>query len=186
MDVLNKIAYIILEDPLVTAADLARSLGYAEEKTVYYWLAKANYHGLLDFKRAVVKGEYTVPSAVAKEVQTRYTRIPVVDGFEPDGNANLTSETLSGSLAANVNGKMAWRYHGPDQGPIQTGDLLLLAKLEERDRVKWVLAGAPRHSQVLIRVATESCTLFLNPITWEPASVPSELYRIVSIVRAMD
>jgi hypothetical protein len=185
MDVLDKIGYVILQDPLVTASDIAKTLGYAEEKTVYYWLAKAEYHGLLDFKRAVVSGEYVVPSAVAQEAQARYNRIPIVDGFEPDGSANLTSETLSGSLTANVTGKFAWRYHGPEQGPVQSGDLLLLAKLEERDHVKWVLAGAPRHSQVVMRVASADATVFINTITWEPTIVPSELYRIVSIVRTM-
>jgi hypothetical protein len=45
---------LILADPNVTARQIAKTLGYAEEKSVYYWLSKSGYKGMRDFKKAVL------------------------------------------------------------------------------------------------------------------------------------
>ncbi|MCL4493529.1 MAG: hypothetical protein M1294_01785 [Firmicutes bacterium] len=183
MDVLNRMAYLILEDPFITAAELSHKLGYSEEKTIYYWLAKAHYQGLQAFKRAVVGGRFRVPAQAAQESTAHYGRLPVVDGFAQDGKPIITKESLSGSLAANVLGRMAWRYHGPMQGPVQSGDLLLLSPLQDNDPAKWVLVGSPKLPTVLLRVATDSDTCYIHPDTYEPVSVGPEKYRIVQILR---
>lgn len=185
MEILNKMGYLILDDPFITAGDLAKKLGYAEEKTVYYWLSKENYPGLQAFKRAVIAGRYLLPAAKARESQTHYGRIPIVQGFASDGSVVLTSESLSDSLVANALGKFAWRYQGPDQGPVKHGDLLFLAKLERKDMAKWVIAGSPRTPIVLLKIKIGTEAVFVHPETHEPAKVPTELYRIVQILRTL-
>ncbi|OLZ09680.1 hypothetical protein [Sulfobacillus thermosulfidooxidans] len=183
MEVLNRMAYLILEDPFITAAELSQKLGYSEEKTIYYWLAKAHYQGLQAFKRAVVGGRFRLPAQIAKETVSQYGRLPVLDGFNADGKPILTKESLSGSLAANVLGKMAWRYHGPSQGPVQSGDLLLLSPLRDEDPAKWVLAGSTKLPTVLMKVTTGTDTCYIRPDTCEIASFNVAMYRIVQIVR---
>ncbi len=183
MEVLNRMAYLILEDPFITAAELSQKLGYSEEKTIYYWLAKAHYQGLQAFKRAVVGGRFRLPAQIAKENTAHYGRLPVLDGFNSDGKPILTKESLSGSLAANVLGRMAWRYHGPIQGPVQSGDLLLLSPLNEEDPAKWILIGSAKLPTVVVKVTVGSTSYYIHPDTCEPANATSEKYRIVQIVR---
>ena len=55
MSVIDQIAKLIEADPNVTARQIAKALGYAEEKSVYYWLSKAGYNGIKDFKKALLK-----------------------------------------------------------------------------------------------------------------------------------
>ncbi|MGI6037468.1 MAG: LexA family protein [Limnochordia bacterium] len=54
MDNLQKMTYLIKENPTITARQLATALGYAQEKSVYYWLRKMGYKGLRDFKADVL------------------------------------------------------------------------------------------------------------------------------------
>lgn len=56
----NTMAEIILERPTATAKQLARELGFSQERSVYYWLRKAGFAGLTDFRTAVITGEYRV------------------------------------------------------------------------------------------------------------------------------
>ncbi len=183
MEVLNRMAYLILEDPFITAAELSQKLGYSEEKTIYYWLSKAHYQGLQAFKRAVVGGRFRLPAHAARENHSHYGRLPLVGGFSQDGKPIVTKETLSGSLAANVLGRLAWRYHGPVQGPVQSGDLLLLSPLQDNDPAKWILVGSPKLPTVLLRVASGSDICYIHPDTYESVNVESEKYRIVQILR---
>ncbi|PSR35929.1 MAG: hypothetical protein C7B44_11655 [Sulfobacillus thermosulfidooxidans] len=88
-------------------------------------------------------------------------------------------------MSANVLGRFAWHYHGPQQGPIQNGDMLLLIKLEPSDRAKWVLAGAPRTPTVLMKIMDGDTVVYVHPETYEPATVPAQLHGIVQIIRAM-
>jgi len=53
---LDKIVALIRARPTITVRELARELGYAEERSVYYWLHKAGYKGLRTLKREVLGG----------------------------------------------------------------------------------------------------------------------------------
>ena len=55
MSVIDQMSRLVLADPNVTARQIAKSLGYAEEKSVYYWLQKSGFSGMRDFKRSVLK-----------------------------------------------------------------------------------------------------------------------------------
>ena len=43
MKVLKQMAKLILQNPSITVRELANTLGYSEEKSIYYWLEKANF-----------------------------------------------------------------------------------------------------------------------------------------------
>ncbi|MGE5578794.1 MAG: hypothetical protein ACM3WU_02020 [Bacillota bacterium] len=66
MSVIDQMSRLILADPNVTARQIAKTLGYAEEKSVYYWLSKSGYKGMRDFKKAVLSR--SIPSAKRPEV----------------------------------------------------------------------------------------------------------------------
>ncbi|HHV79754.1 MAG TPA: S24 family peptidase [Firmicutes bacterium] len=54
MNPLEKMIQLVRRDPAITVSELASSLGYSEEKSVYYWLDKAGYSGIREFKRDVL------------------------------------------------------------------------------------------------------------------------------------
>jgi len=64
--------HIVMRNPNATAKDIATELGYAEEKSVYYWLGKAGFRGLKDFKLAVLKR--TPPQPQVEPPQAGYVR----------------------------------------------------------------------------------------------------------------
>ena len=53
---IDQMAQLVLANPTITAKELAQKMGYAEQKSVYYWLEKAGYRGLKDFKQSVLSG----------------------------------------------------------------------------------------------------------------------------------
>jgi len=40
---IDQMAQLVLANPTITAKELAQKMGYAEQKSVYYWLEKAGY-----------------------------------------------------------------------------------------------------------------------------------------------
>lgn len=54
-ETLAYMAALIRENPNITVREIANNLKFADNKSVYYWLNKANYHGIGDFKQAVLK-----------------------------------------------------------------------------------------------------------------------------------
>lgn len=61
MSILDDMAKLVLRNPNVTAKELAKSLGYAEQKSVYYWLEKGGYKGIKDFREDVLRGGFPFP-----------------------------------------------------------------------------------------------------------------------------
>ena len=51
---LEKIVSLIRAQPAITVRELARELGFSEERSVYYWLRKAGHRGLKTFKTEVL------------------------------------------------------------------------------------------------------------------------------------
>jgi hypothetical protein len=54
VDTVERMAWVIREDPSITVKELTKKMGFAEQKSVYYWLDKANFKGLKAFRRAVL------------------------------------------------------------------------------------------------------------------------------------
>jgi len=102
LSVIDQMSRLVLADPNVTARQIAKALGYAEEKSVYYWLSKSGYKGMRDFKKAVLSR--TIPS-------TRRLDIPVTrdagDTYLPlysDPGQKALGYGLSAYLRENLSG----------------------------------------------------------------------------------
>lgn len=149
MEVLDKIAQLITEDPFLTANQIAKRLGYAEEKTVYYWIDKGHFGGLTAFKRAVLRGHY--PRTLAGESKARYgpLQIPVVEEFGSDAHPIFSGELIS-LVYRPVAIQFAWRYRGERTAHILPGDILLVVPLAA-EHFRWVLAFTS-YRQPVVRV----------------------------------
>ncbi len=128
-DVLDKIAELILQDPSISVRELARRLGYAEEKTVYYWLSKRGFHGIRPFKRAVLTGHYRHVLRVSPEGPRRLGRLPIVNRLSRAGEPFYTGATLPVGLDRG-RGLYVLAYDGPPDRAIARGDFLVVGPLD--------------------------------------------------------
>lgn len=190
MDVLDRIVHVILEDPFLTARQIARRLGYAEEKTIYYWIEKAHYSGLTAFKRAVLNGQFRPGTRAdrARETMPHYGTVRVVDTFDREGRP-----VFSGAFYRPDPGEdgvqYAWRYPGPHAASVMSGDLLLLSPWVDRasDGVRWCLAidederVAPR---LVVALSRDATVVLPDTLRVVPGGRP--LYLIRRLVRSLD
>ena len=56
--VIEQLAQLVRDEPSITVAELARKMGYAEQKSVYYWLEKAGFRSIRLFRDAVLTGRF--------------------------------------------------------------------------------------------------------------------------------
>lgn len=190
MEVLNKIASLILEDPFLTATQIAKRLGYAEEKTIYYWIDKAHYPGLVAFKRAVIRGRYRISGESgikAHENPPPYGpgQVPIVSDFTADGTPVLSGEYVSvRHLVEPV--IFAWQYHGSAIANIVSGDLLLATAVERIPRHRWIIAFNTRRQAVIrlyLHLSNEG--VLINPETQSVDNEATPLYGLCQLYRSL-
>jgi hypothetical protein len=180
MNVTDQIADLILQDPSISVKDLARRLGYAEEKTIYYWLNKRGFHGIKAFKRAVLTGQYRA-TGVAREPGVRYGRLPVADRLAKTGEPLLTGETLPVTLDRG-RGSFVFRYAGPDQSAICSGDYLVVGP-PDLDRAEWLLVLTANQQPALRRVVrTDAGPLLIN---WATADIDRTARPVGTVLQVL-
>lgn len=95
-------ARLVLQDPSITAKEIAHKLGYVEQKSVYYWLQKAGFTSIREFRKAVLSGTFPITrlkgsGQLAKDAPTG-PRIPIQGGDgRPDANLE---EYMAGALGS--------------------------------------------------------------------------------------
>ena len=181
MRVIDRIANLILEDPLITAGRIAHKLGYAEEKTVYYWLHKSHFAGLNAFKKAVLHGQYLPHDDALEETPGLYARLPVADTFQDDGAPIFLGETLA--VPSGVPAELIWRYSGPPVPNILPRDLLVLSRFEPVHSSRWVVARADTGMTLRIAVLYNGHSIALDPVTMERDNQCRVLYQILQLIR---
>ena len=65
-DALAQIQSLVRSHPTITVRELAAALGFSEERSVYYWLQKAGFRGLKDFKASVLSSPPRVEAEVPR------------------------------------------------------------------------------------------------------------------------
>ncbi len=195
MDVLDRIVSLVLQDPFLTATEMAHRLGYAEEKSVYYWIDKAHYSGLVAFKRAVLNGQFR-PSTRANERTALYGAVPIVKGFTREGAPIVTQQRFPGIVPRDV--QYAWQYPGqPGQNDalILFGDWLLLNMIETgpvrdvaaRSSAGWCIAfdhnGRPVIRVLLAQTTCDKAPCLLIPQIYVPDTESVPRYVIRHLVR---
>ncbi|MGI6663711.1 MAG: hypothetical protein ACOX4B_09770 [Bacillota bacterium] len=111
MSIIDDMVHIVMRNPNATAKDIAAELGYAEEKSVYYWLGKAGFRGLKDFKLAVLRR--TPPKTQVETQKPAYARESGVPAFR------LYPEEDTRALPTGL-----WEHIGKQAGPHSYGVLL--------------------------------------------------------------
>lgn len=197
MDVLDRLAEMVRQNPAVTVHDAAQALGYAEPKSIYYWLHKARFRGFKEFKKAVLTGLYPErmrrPSLVAprvREGRTPYSTdlLPLARGLGPDGGpiwagvSPLPRRHLSERAFA-----LDW-LSGEYFPFFMPGDHLAIdpeASLRAGDTVLAISGQLP----VLLRYyGPESHPLYAHPVTGAPLDSPSPpvlVGRVMAIYRTL-
>lgn len=181
MQVIDRIANLILEDPLITASRLARKLGYAEEKTVYYWLHKSHFSGLNAFKKAVLHGQYLPQSDRMAESPGLYGRLPVTDTWTRDGKPIFQGDTLA--VPSGAPAELIWRYNGVPMLSILPQDLLVLTPIDPAAKTPWVVALTPEGVQLRSVVYHSGHRVLLYPLSLERDAKSQPLYQILQLIR---
>lgn len=145
MSIIDDMVHIVMQNPNATAKDIAAELGYAEEKSVYYWLAKAGFRGLKDFRLAVLRR--TPPQPPAEAAPAPYVR----DSGDP--SFRLYPEEDTRALPIGL-----WEHIRKQAGPHSYGVLLTKSEfppLVSRGDVLVVDPGAPFFQGDLIWVTVK-------------------------------
>ncbi|MDI6893531.1 MAG: hypothetical protein AB1503_04065 [Bacillota bacterium] len=197
MDVLEQVAEMVRQNPAITVAEIAQKLGYAESKSIYYWLHKARFRGFKEFKKAVLTGVFPErlrrPSPLPNRVRERrvpYSSdlLPLARGLGPDGGpvwagvSSLPRRDLSERAFALdwLSGEyfpffMAGDHLAVDpEAPLQSGDTVL---------------GIAGELPVLLRYyGPEASPLFAHPVTGQPqdsSPPPTLVGRVMAVYRIL-
>lgn len=183
MDVVDKIADLILQDPSISVRELARRLGYAEEKTIYYWLAKRGFRGIRPFKRAVLTGHFRGAGRV-REATGRLGRLPVADRLSRTGEPEFTGDTLPITLDRG-RGQYVLHYAGPATHGVLPGDYIVVGPMDW-SQAEWVIVQtAGRDVELRRLVRTEGGPLLFDVQRAEVDPDASPRGTVLQIVRVL-
>jgi hypothetical protein len=87
----HRIAALIRQQPSISARRVAKALGYAEPKSIYYWLGKDGFT-FNGFKDAVLSGAFGSSLGAVAQPLAAYGRAAVADGFAADGLPLLSDQ----------------------------------------------------------------------------------------------
>ncbi|MCL6451842.1 MAG: hypothetical protein K6T75_11165 [Acetobacteraceae bacterium] len=205
VNVLDRVAQLIRENPSITVQEIATRLGYSEEKSIYYWLEKSKYYGIKEFKKAVLTGEYrpqeaaaTAPEEGIKEPDTFLlyptTEVPLVTRFTSSGEPQFAEgRTLSRQVKTLSQGSFAYRLRTEEYAPLLIPrDLVLTDPAETPANGDLVLLWLPP-SEVLLRryYAAPDRTFFVHPIHGrnlaeeKPHAQPKIIGKVLQLIRSL-
>lgn len=152
-DNIAKMARLIRQRPAITARSVAEALGYAEPKSVYYWLGKIGFT-FKSFKEAVLSGIFLESPETLADGRTLYAEggIPIAEGFSPEGSPLIgQGATPFGWPGATF----AFMWDGPGYSPhLESGDWLVIAP-ESRLLPQFVLLLDPQGRPAVARLLQE-------------------------------
>jgi SOS-response transcriptional repressor LexA len=189
--VLDRIAEIILNHPSASVAFIAQALGYAEEKSVYYWLHKAGYRSAREFRAAVLTGRFPrrlprPPDRLGETPGPAWDQLPVAEAVAP-GRVQYTGSTLAMTSALLVSQSgFAIRLESAEDAPLfLPGDFLVVDPAGAMDDAALVVAWLEGHGACVCRYyAPRDTTILLHPVTGLPCpGRPAVLGRVVALVR---
>jgi len=186
----DRMAEIILQRPSVTARQLAQAMGFAQERSVYYWLRKAGFAGLKAFRTAVLTGRYAVAVPAAHSGRLRapqVAEVPLVPAQTP------TNAAPSGYVVTTQpvgRGAFALTIDSDEYRPlVERNDVLLIDPDQQPADGDLVLVQPGSGLPVLCRMYPGGRPRFIHPITGRPlaASYGSDdatvLGRVVGLQR---
>ncbi len=174
----DRMAEIILARPSVTGQELARLLGFAQERSVYYWLRKAGFAGLKEFRTAVLTGAYAVaaaPEGTRPSRAGRVSEVPLVPtGDRSQGAAGeyvVTTQAVS-------HGAFALTISSDEYRPlVERSDVLLVDPGQRPGNGDLVVVKAGTGVPILCRIYLAHPPLFVHPVNGRPLSLPGAYGR---------
>lgn len=134
-DALAQMRSLVRSRPTITLRELANALGFAEERSVYYWLRKGGHKGLKEFKASVLAAH-----------------LPEADAGGAGAPAGVATGSRSqeelGSVVLETNEYSPWLLPGdrlvlaPGRAP-QDGQLAVIALPGEPYAVRRFVVGPP-------------------------------------------
>jgi len=174
MDILDRMASLIVENPTITGRELARKLDYAQEKSVYYWLNKAGYKGINDFKQLVLRGDYPLSQSRLPRFETgentenayRLQRIPLRSSLKSDEPTPRSADNTVYVPASSSISEHAFAITidtNEYQPAIQPGDIVVIDPAACVESGDLILVEEETAGRYLRRVYGENPLLFIHP-----------------------
>jgi hypothetical protein len=208
MNVLERIAFLIRENPSITVQEIATRLGYSEEKSIYYWLEKSKYYGIKEFKKAVLTGEfrpderdYAFGTGADEGVREPDTfllypamEIPLVTRFSSEGEPVFAEgKTLSRQFKTLGSGAFAFRLKTEEYAPLLIPrDLLLVDPGEPPSNGDLVLLWVAPGDTLLRRYYTSpDRAFFVHPANGrdlaeeQPTAQPKIIGKVLQLIRGL-
>lgn len=188
---LERMADAVKDNPEVTVAELRQILGFAQERSVYYWLAKTPYKGIKEFRRAVLTGKYNpgypYPGEhISKTAEGMPRSIPLATGFS-EGFVVIEGEKVP--IFCEYSGHaFAYRLKGQEYYPVfVAGDLLIIDPNEEPRGGDFVLTIKDDEPFIFCYYSGEQTLLAhpTNPTLTAPEGVEI-IGPIMQLIRSFD
>lgn len=132
-------AALIRQNPGITVREIASELQFADSKSVYYWLEKANFTGIRAFKQQVLAGSQPACLDVTIEGATHYlVNLPLLD-WNPQ-QKNPVGEWYHLYHHPEPRGLYALRVGTNQFGPwFLENDVLIISEQISTQEATWVL-----------------------------------------------
>jgi SOS-response transcriptional repressor LexA len=171
---LHKMARIIMHNPTATAQEITERMGYAQSKSVYYWLRKAGFKGIVDFRQAVLTGNFPPPEDPLQRIpvardQGEYVRrsIPIVGHFSRFVGPSTTGERprsfVPSPIAISTEGYALVVDSSRYQPGIQEHDLLIVDPKQDWVDGDLILVSCIDRGNLLGHVYAREESLLLIP-----------------------
>lgn len=174
-------AALVRENPNITVREIAGKMKFADNKSVYYWLAKAEFQGIGQFKQAVLRDANVSLEGVTIKQNGKnkfLLRIPL-----RNWNNKRSEQTVQWFYFfhdyPNPRGLFATKIETTDFFPWFTaGDIIIINTTEKLKNHSWILAKKGR-KYIIVQYLTNS--KLYDAITLKPFT-RSELTVIGPII----
>lgn len=155
--VILEMARFVRENPSATVSQLAEHMGWAENRSVYYWLNQTGFTGIKDFRKAAI--DRTLPFSekeLLKESPLK-TYIPIIRRINSPRHFEYADEDF---LCQVKTSPQAFAYTVPDSrwSPmILEGDLLVVDPAVKPVDKSFFLAWVSGAGTLILRKITNDC-----------------------------
>ncbi len=176
MSIVDDIARLVLKNPNISAREIAQVLGYAEQKSVYYWLRKAGFKGMRDFRQEVLSRNFFVDTGTVDAPVAR----------DQDSTESLPSK-LGQYLAEHLDPGSLLVLLSRDSGHIaSSGDVAVADPKAPESQGDLVAARIEGSTGIARRYLTPGDPIFVDPADPKITLLPEYIIgKVVLVVRRL-
>jgi len=204
VELLERMAQAIRNNPSITVRELARRMGYSEERSVYYWLKKAGFLGIRDFRNAVLRGTFpplgnagsprrtAAPERIA-EGDASQAVVPLLERLPRPGAALPAVKGPFVPVYREVTpGSFAFRLAAPDYAPLlMEGDILVVDPSTPFTHGDYVVLATEGDDPLVRRAVGTRPPYWVHPVDWRLPPAPDDpslrvMGKIVTLIRLFE